>query len=271
MTQKITFTTDTLLTKKTHCMADKFQDPKSRCIIALDGTSASGKGTLAKLIAERFSFEHCQSSVFYRRLAARVIKNCHSREGGDLGTSHSGLDPESQETYEILNQAQDDQILDPRLRGDDNARGDDNVCDGSDNVDVDLYSEPVTRMTSIIAAIPEVRESLLKPQRDFLFNHSRVIMEGRDIGTVIAPDADIKIYITADVEVRAQRRYDQLIAAGKNVEYEDILASLKERDERDQGRAVAPLMKPEGAIEIDTSYIGIEEVLEKLLEGIKLL
>lgn len=94
-------------------------------------------------------------------------------------------------------------------------------------------------------------------------------MEGRDIGTVIAPDADIKIYITADIEVRAKRRYDQMIASGKDVKYQDVLASLKERDERDQGRAVAPLMKAESAIEIDTTKMGIEEVLETLLREIE--
>lgn len=124
-------------------------------------------------------------------------------------------------------------------------------------------------MSSVIAAIPEVRESLLKPQRDFLRNHQRVIMEGRDIGTVIAPDADIKIYITADVEVRAKRRYDQMVASGNNINYDDILASLKERDERDQGRAIAPLMKAADAIEIDTTNMRIEEVLETLLKEIE--
>jgi len=189
----------------------KFLDPKSRCVIALDGTSASGKGTLAKLIATRYSFEHCQSSVFYRQLALERLKD---------GTT-------------------------------------------------DLYSEHVTRMTSIIAAMPEVRAQLLAPQQDFLKNHNRVIMEGRDIGTVIAPDADIKIYITARLEVRAQRRYDQLIANENVVNYVDILANLHERDERDQGRDAAPLMKAKEAIEIDTSDIGIEEVLEQLVAGIE--
>jgi cytidylate kinase len=189
----------------------KFHDSAERCIVALDGTSASGKGTLAKIIAQRYSFEHCQSSIFYRQLA-----------------------------LERLN-------------------------DGA----TDLYSESVTRMTSIIAAFPEVRQQLLKPQRDFLQEHPRVIMEGRDIGTVIAPDADIKIYITAKPEVRAQRRYDQLIAGGKNVIYGDILTNLMERDERDQHRETAPLMKAEDAIEIDTSYMSIEQVLEKLIQEIK--
>lgn len=191
--------------------AQKFHDLGSNCIIALDGTSASGKGTLAKLVAERYAFNHCQSSIFYRKLALERLS------------------------------------------------------DGS----TDLYSEAVTRMASVIAAIPEVRQDLLKPQRDFLKNYRRVIMEGRDIGTVIAPDADIKIYITADIEVRAKRRYDQMVASGKNVNYADVLASLKERDERDQGRAVAPLVKAEDAIEIDTTNMGIKEVLETLLREIK--
>ena len=189
----------------------KFLNPQSVCIIALDGTSASGKGTLAKLIAERYSFKHCQSSIFYRKLAL------------------------------------------------------DKLNDGTD----DIYSEPVTKMASIIAADSTVRESLLKPQRDFLAQHKRVIMEGRDIGTVIAPDADIKIYITADIAVRAKRRYDQLITSGKTVNYQDILASLQERDERDQGRDVAPLLKADDAIEINTSDIEIEEVMETLLKEIQ--
>lgn len=191
----------------------KIQDLSSNCIIALDGTSASGKGTLAKLIAANYSFNHCQSSIFYRKFAL------------------------------------------------------DKLNDGSS----DLYSNEVTRMSSIIAAIPEVRQLLLKPQRDFLKSHHRVIMEGRDIGTVIAPDADIKIYITADIEVRAQRRFDQMISSSKDADYLNVLSSLKERDERDQERAVAPLIKADDAIEIDTTNMKIEEVLETLLKKIETL
>lgn len=220
---------------------NKFISRESKCIIALDGTSASGKGTLAKLIASNYSFMHCQSSIFYRKLALDFLRQ-DKAEAPNLETLRNQLLASEllKENYQFL---------------------------AANNGE--LYSEVVTRMTSMIAAIPEVRQFLLKPQRDFLNINERVIMEGRDIGTVIAPSADIKIYITASIEVRAKRRYDQMIANGKEVEYEDILYSLKERDDRDQGRAIAPLKKAEDAIEIDTTEMSIEQVLITLLHEIK--
>lgn len=224
--------------------AQKFLDKSCECKIALDGTSASGKGTLAKLIEHQYGFFYCQSSIFYRSLAFKFLNQHYNIE--------EFAEPEKKDY--ILKQAE---LL-----------NDYNIILANIN-DQDLYSDAVTRMSSIIAAIPEVRESLLKPQRDFLKNHNRVIMEGRDIGTVIAPDADIKIFITADVEVRAKRRYDQMVASKKDVSYDDVLASLKERDNRDQGRVTAPLKKADGAIEIDTTDITIEEVHKILLNEIR--
>jgi cytidylate kinase len=132
----------------------------------------------------------------------------------------------------------------------------------------DLYSEDVTEVTSIVASIPEVRLNLNHVLQDFLKEHSRVVMDGRDIGTVIAPDADLKIYVTAGLEVRAQRRYNQLTLSGKNATMEDLLQKLAERDERDSTRKSAPLVIADDAVVLDTTNMPAEEVVEELLRNV---
>lgn len=210
---------------------EKFYDINQRCIIAIDGTSASGKGTISEIIAERFSFTHCQSSIFYRTLAFKVI---------NLGINYNDIDS-------IINLSKEPINVDPTL---------------------DIYSSLVTNLTSIISSIPEVRLNLQSIQKDFVLNNNRVVMEGRDIGTIIAPDADIKIYITADIEIRAKRRFDQIIRSGKEASFEEVLFALKERDYRDQNRSYAPLIAAEDAIIIDTTSITPEEVIEKIISNI---
>jgi cytidylate kinase len=209
---------------------DKFYNIDQRCIIAIDGTSASGKGTISKLIAEKFSFLHYQTSIFYRSLASEVLKR--------------GIKDDEAKIIELslaFNQEEG----------------------------ADLYSEDVTQMSSIVAAIPEVRKNLYRPQRIFLEQNKRVVMEGRDIGTVIAPDADLKLYITADLNIRAERRYKQFIASGKELAFEEVERSIKERDMRDCARIASPLLKAPDAIEIDTSGHSTEEILEQILHHIK--
>ena len=170
---------------------------------------------------------HCQSSIFYRCLALEAIKR-------NITKDQKAVIDLSSSNYKIANSP-------------------------------DLYSENVTKATSIISAIPEVRKNLYHLQRDFLNKHKRVVMDGRDIGTVIAPDADLKIYITADIDVRAKRRYDQLTANGKVTSLADILHNLEERDKRDRERQVAPLAKADDAILIDSTLLFPEELLQKLL------
>lgn len=206
-------------------------DSKQKCVIAIDGISASGKGTLAALIAKRFNFVHCQSSIFYRHLALRAIQ------------------------YNIIHDK--DAIIALST----------SCYDTTDSPD--LYDENVTNITSIIATIPEVRNNLYHAQRHFIETHKRVVMDGRDIGTIIAPDANLKIFVTADIDVRAKRRYNQLTGNGKIAALSDILRSLNERDKRDSERSVAPLTKAHDAILIDTTALSAEAALEELLRQVK--
>lgn len=210
---------------------EKLLDKSQAVIVAIDGVAASGKGTLAKIMSRKFNLKYCPTSLFYRQLAYNLIKH---------EIQHDRAKTIEFSKHEI--------ILDK---------------------EADLYSDEVTDITSKIAVIPEVRENLLKPQRDFLKAHKRVVMEGRDIGTVIAPEADLKIFITADVDIRAKRRYNQIINNGGKADEGEIRNALMERDERDSNRDAAPLMKANDAIEVDNSSKQPEEVVEFLLENVQ--
>lgn len=213
-------------------VSSKLYDISNNCVIAIDGTSASGKGTIAELLSQRFSLIHFQSSIIYRYLALQVLlKNASQSHESIVNLSKSLLSKD---------------VVDSK----------------------ELYSEDVTEMSSIVAAIPEVRTNLYHFQRDFLLKHPRVVMDGRDIGTVIAPDADIKIFISAELEVRANRRYQQLLRNGNEAVFSDVLEALSARDLRDKSRSAAPLLVPDGAIVIDTTNLSIEAVLENILQQI---
>lgn len=193
-------------------------------IVAIDGASATGKGAIAKKMAEEFGLTYCQSSLFYRQLAYNVLE--------------AGIKNFDQKIIELSSE--------PFVIRD----------------DVDLYSDEVTDIASRIAAISEVRTNLLAPQKQFIQDHKRVVMEGRDIGTIIAPEADLKLFIVADVDIRAGRRFVQ--AGGENVE--EVKKALLIRDERDMNRSSAPLAKAVDAIEIDNSSKSLEEIVESLVE-----
>lgn len=213
-------------------LLNKLNDINQKCVIAIDGTAASGKGTIANFLAKKFSLIHCQTSIFYRSLALKALE--------------SYLTPEDKEKIIALSQKKATGSIDSK----------------------DLYSEEVTRMASIVAAIPEVRENLYPMQRNFIETHPRVVMEGRDIGTVIAPDADIKIYINANESVRAQRRFDQMISNGKEISLDEVSSHIKERDARDQNRSHAPLKPAIDAIIIDSSELSVQQIIELILQRI---
>lgn len=193
-------------------------------IIAIDGTAASGKGTIAALMAEKFSLIHCQTSLFYRALAYEVLSK-------KLENSEK----------EIINLSKNYHAI--------------------PNASSALYTPEVTKLTSIISAIPEVRKNLIKPQQDFFLHNKRVVMEGRDIGTVIAPHADLKLFITADLNIRAERRYKQMKGS---IALDLITEDLENRDLRDSTRTASPLAKASDAIEIDTSTHSPEEIIHMI-------
>jgi cytidylate kinase len=190
-------------------------------IIAIDGPAASGKGTLAKRIALRYGLPHLDTGMLYRAVARDIIAS-----GGSL----------------------DDPAVAERAR----------LLDLSTLTDKGLRSRQVGEAASIVAAYPSVRAVLLDTQREFARRPQGAVLEGRDIGTVVCPDADIKLYVTADIEERARRRYRELLELGEAVTPDAVLDDLRKRDERDTSRAASPLRKAEGAHLLDTTKLDIE-------------
>ncbi len=198
-------------------------------IIALDGTAASGKGTLAEKLAKHYTFDYLDTGKIYRTAGFYMLK-----EGIDLSDILSVL----------------------RKIGE---------IDFSSMTANELDTEEIGRAASQLGAIPEVREALNKAQRDFAIGKKGVVIDGRDIGTVIFPNADIKLYVTASTEIRAERRFKQLQNMGKEVIFGDVLRDLRERDERDCNRKVAPLKPALDALHIDTTLLDPASVLELVI------
>lgn len=209
--------------------------------VAIDGPAGAGKSTIAKLVAKEKGYIYVDTGAMYRGLAIHFIKRGLKAE--DIkGIVEACKDAEVNIVYE--NDVQ--QIY---LNG--------------ENVTAMLRTEEVGNMASKTSAIPAVREKLLELQRT-LAREKDVIMDGRDIGTNILPNADVKIYLTASVETRATRRYKELLEKGENCVYEEIAQDIKERDERDMNREIAPLKQAEDAILVDSSEMTIEEVVKTI-------
>lgn len=203
-----------------------------KLVIAIDGPAASGKGTLGKSLADKLKLKYLDTGKLYRLIAFQLIEKGLSTEKKDI-----------------------DSILQELEKG-----------VSTDLINENLSSHKIGQMASIIAEMPEVRDHLLSVQRNFI-KHSnfKVVLDGRDIGTVIYPEANLKFYITADIEVRAKRRYNQLSSQGYQISYEEVLQSLYKRDQRDSTRKLAPLNVAKDAILIDSSDILESEVLDKVL------
>ena len=202
-------------------------------IIAIDGPLASGKGTLARALALHFGLPHLDTGSIYRATALALIKN--------------NIDPNDKAA--AIKAAQN--------------------LDMSNIIDSELRTAQVGAGASVVAAIPEVRKALFDFQRNFASNPKGAVLDGRDIGTVICPDADFKFFVTARPEVRAQRRLKELHAAGDNITIEELTAQIIERDYRDANRADAPLKPTETSIMLDTSDMGIDEVIAKAIATIE--
>jgi cytidylate kinase len=203
-------------------------------IIAIDGPAAAGKGTLARRIAEAFGFAYLDTGALYRATAKKVL----------------------------------DQAIDP-----DDAQGCTVVALNltPDDLDVEgLRTEAVGQAASKVSAIPGVRSALLRFQREIAANppggKGGAVLDGRDIGTVVCPDADVKFFVTASTEVRAERRFKELREAGEDAIYARVLEEMRERDARDTNRAVAPLKPAEDATVIDTSGLDADQVFEQARE-----
>ncbi|MCC2647143.1 MAG: cmk [Rickettsiaceae bacterium] len=215
---------------RVNTLKEKAYNIEHRFIIAIDGPSASGKGTIAKMLAEKFTMKNFASSIFYRKLASLALRK--------------GLD--SMLVKDIIKLSENAEELNSYITD-------------------DLYNEAVTQFSSKIAAIPEVRLNLRKPQRLLIEQNRRLVLDGRDIGTVIAPDADLKLFFVASDEERAKRRFDQLRENGQDYDLNEIHKSIKERDARDQERETSPLKAATDAIIIDTTKLNAEETLAKII------
>ena len=199
-------------------------------IIAIDGPAASGKGTLAALVAAHLGYDCLDTGLLYRAVAR------------DVRAAGGALDDEAAAARAAT-------MLDVTTLG-----------------DPELKAATMGEAASVVAGHPAVRAALLDLQREFARRPPGVVMDGRDIGTVVCPDADVKIFVTADVEVRARRRFDELAVRGEAVTYEGVLEVIKRRDARDQGRSAAPLRAASDAVVLDTTGMTVSEALEAALD-----
>ncbi len=201
-------------------------------IVAVDGPAASGKGTIAKALARHYRLPHMDTGLLYRAVALNLL-----RFGGDPDSEFAAA----------------------------------RACDFSqtDFEDPDLKSEAAGGIASRISAYPMVRAALAERQRDFAAQAGGAVLDGRDIGTIIAPDADAKLFVTATPEVRARRRFEELTRMGLAVHEEDVLLDIQARDARDSGRAAAPLVQADDAMLLDTSDMGREEAVAAAIEAVE--
>lgn len=209
--------------------------------VAIDGPAGAGKSTIAKLVAKEKGYIYVDTGAMYRALAIHFLEKKVSAEETDQVVA-ACKDAEVTIVYE---------------------EGVQQVYLNGKNVTGQLRTEEVGNMASKTSAIPEVRAKLLELQRG-LARSSDVIMDGRDIGTNILPDADVKIYLTASVETRAKRRFDELTERGELCDLEEIKKDIRERDTRDMNREIAPLKQAEDAILVDSSNMGISEVVDTI-------
>ena len=215
--------------------------------IALDGPSGAGKSTLAKLLAEALGFVYVDTGAIYR-----TVGLCAFRKGV------APTDPER--VAELLPELH----LEMRYEAD----GLQHMYLDGEDVTQEIRRHEISRYASLVSAIPAVRAFLLDRQRE-LARHNNVIMDGRDIGTVVLPHADIKIFLTATAEDRARRRYEELTPRGQKLDFAVVLRDIRERDEQDSRRAAAPLRRAEDAVLVDTTGNSLEESFQLLLQTVK--
>lgn len=210
--------------------------------VAIDGPAGAGKSTIAKRVAKEKGFIYVDTGAMYRALALHFLE--------------SGIGAE--ETDRIVEACQDAQVT---IRYEDGVQ---QVYLNGVNVTGRLREEAVGNMASKSSAIPQVRAKLLELQQG-LAREQDVVMDGRDIGTCVLPDADVKVFLTASVETRAKRRYDELVEKGTACDLAEIEQDIRERDERDMTREIAPLKQAEDAVLVDSSHMTIEEVTEAIV------
>ena len=197
-------------------------------IIAVDGPAASGKGTIAKALARHYHLPHLDTGLLYRAVAATIRR--------------MELDPEKEADAVAACDFDELTLADPALRDDD-----------------------IGQLASVVSAHPLVRAALLQRQKRFAHQEGGAVLDGRDIGTVIAPDALAKLFVRATPTIRAQRRHNELKGRGSAVSFDQVLADIRARDERDSSRSAAPLVPAADAALLDTSFLSIEAAVAKAI------
>lgn len=219
-------------------------------IIAIDGPAGSGKSTIGKLVAEEFGYLYFDTGVMYRAVTFEAI--------------NKNISINDEESISVLAEEIKIDIRTPIIA---DGRDNDVLVNGQD-VTWEIRSPEVDASVSIVSSYPKVRTALGEQQRRIGLQ-GEVVMVGRDIGTVILPEADIKIYLDASIEERADRRYQELRQRGEEIDFDSILAKLRERDLIDSTREIAPLKPADDAILIDTDQLSIQQVFTKILEIVK--
>ena len=211
--------------------------------VAIDGPAGAGKSTIAKLVAKEKGYIYVDTGAMYRGLAIHFL---------DKGIQKG-------ETEKVIEACKDAEVT---IAYEDGVQ---HVYLNGKDITARLRNEEVGNMASVTSAIPEVRKKLLELQQN-LAKTQDVIMDGRDIGTCVLPDADVKIYLTASVETRAKRRYQELQEKGEPCNLEEIAHDIEERDNRDMNREIAPLKQADDAVLVDSSDMTIEEVVQTIVD-----
>lgn len=211
-------------------------------IIAIDGPAGAGKSTVAQIVAKKLAYIYIDTGSMYRALTLAALE-----QGFDVNDESSIIELMQNIKLDLTSSAGKIQV----------------AVNGTD-VTKAIRLPDVSRLVARIAQIPEIRAAMLKLQRQMAVR-GKVVMDGRDIGTYVLPDADLKIFLTASIEERAARRYKELIAKGYQVDYAELKAEIAERDRLDSERETAPLRQAPGAILLDSTGLTIEQVVEKIL------
>ncbi|MEL6677846.1 MAG: (d)CMP kinase [Pseudomonadota bacterium] len=201
--------------------------------VAIDGPAAAGKGTLSRAVAEHFGFSHLDTGLLYRAVGIKTLNRCRG-------------------------------VIDPKV-----AVGFANDLTEKDFERHDLRAPRTAQAASKVAALPEVRAALIAFQKRFARQEGGAVLDGRDIGTVICPEAEVKLFVTADDTVRAQRRFAEITAGGGDTTLDAVLADVRSRDARDSGRADAPLKPAEDALLLDTTELSIDAAVAQAVSEIK--
>ena len=214
--------------------------------VAIDGPGGAGKSTSARAAAKELGYIYVDTGALYRAVGVNALrKNIDTRDKAAVAASLEGI------SVDLVFENGEQKVL---LNG--------------ENVSVEIRTPPASMAASDVSAVPEVRAFLFDLQRD-IASRNNCIMDGRDIGTVVLPDAQVKIFLTASAEERAQRRYAELQAKGSTVSFQSVLDELIERDYNDSHREIAPLKPAEDSVYLDTTGVSLEEQVEKIINIIK--